>query len=76
MVPLRCSPPSLLFPLFLPILLFIFFTHLKGNHLSIDFPYSSLSTIKGIKTQVQSHFQFLANSANRSLGHSTKVCKI
>ncbi|XP_014506686.1 probable glycosyltransferase At5g20260 [Vigna radiata var. radiata] len=72
MVPLRCSPPSLLFPFFLPILLFIFFTHLKGTHLSIDFPYFSLSTIKAITTQVQPHLHFLANSANTSLGHITK----
>ncbi|ESW27056.1 hypothetical protein PHAVU_003G169900 [Phaseolus vulgaris] len=72
MVPSRCSPPSMLFPLFLPILLFIFITHLKGNHLSVDFPYFSLSTIKDITTQVQPHVQSLANSAYRSLDHSIK----
>ncbi|TKY54804.1 glycosyltransferase protein [Spatholobus suberectus] len=60
----------MLLPLFFPILLFIFFTHLKGNHLSFEFPNFSLSSIKGITTHVQPHGQFLA--LYRSFEHSIK----
>ncbi|KAH1201877.1 putative glycosyltransferase [Glycine max] len=70
----RCSTASMLLPLLFSIFLFLFIIHLKGNqHLSFEFPNFSLSSIKGITTQLlRPHGQYLANSAYRSLEHRSK----